>query len=576
MKSTIALTGLLLLIFSSLSLGDTSMDRIMSSLESGKITSSEAAHLLILSVVDNDQLPSEYAEGVEVDPCGTPALQEAFQLYQNLGEPVPGDSPLADRPVLSGPENIFSSPDGHFEIHWTSSGGDATTLGYVETVAEAADSSWLVQCDEMGYFVPPPDNGVGGNDLYDMYIKDLGAGLLGYCTSYGEYKPPDSTHLCSASHIVISKSISGSGQRKCTVAHEFQHAVQMSYDYGEQTWFMENCAVWMEDIVYPEVEDYFMYMHGGDNPIRKPWMDIRSGSMYWYGGNIWPRMMWLSFGEDAVREVWENCAAVIGANTFEAQEDMFADHGTTFDYFFMDYGCWRWFTAYNWWATCGMYDDDAQYWTPGPRLLHNYTILPAHGDQTTYEPDRFGIHWVKVDLASYQDGWVEMDFNGRDSYLWNMGIIMHNTVGEFYFEWHECDPSSGDITIGVDANGWDFVIFFPAFMSETSLDHTYEFDITYEAGIEGSPNRPGVIDLNVSSNPLRSGDLITFDISAAGRTRISVFDISGRLSATLVDEEMAAGSYSVQFSDSELADGTYFIVLFSNGQITSRKVVLTR
>lgn len=564
----------MLLVFSGIALGDTSMDRIMSALESGELSNTEAVDLLLQSVMDWDNLPARFMEGADIVPCGTPAILEACRLRGDM------DSPLANRPTLSGPEHTFNSPDGLFKIHWTDSGTDAVTLNYANSIAIASDSSWKVQCNEMNFITPPPDNMVGGSDLYDIYICHLTGGTLGYTSPGGEYHPPDSTQACSASHIVMGNDISDWGQRACVVAHEFQHAIQFSYSYEESTWFMENCAVWMEEMVYPDVNDYLMYITYGQNPLRHPWMDIRSGAMYWYGGFTWPWMMWNKWGYESVREVWEYCAAVSGSNIQPAHDSMFADHGTDFETFFMDYGCWRWFTAGNWFSGCGMYNAEVSTWTPGPRVLpyHYTSTLPFSGDQTaSYKPQVFGIHWIKVDLTDFQDQWIEMAFNGYDNLEWNLGVIMQDTTGRFYFNWYNCDPTTGEYTVSVGADGWDFAIFFPAFMTNYPMNHLYTFEITaLGTGIEGSPSNTDLLNLNVSSNPIQAGDYVTFDLPSDGNARMFIYDMSGRVAATLIDEEMQAGSHSVQFEESGLSNGTYFIMLFASDQISGQKVVLTR
>ena len=571
MRFSLALLGSLLLI-SGLALGDTPMERILNSLEAGEISEVEAAELLVESVTDYESLPLRFTEGTDVARCGTPAMLEAMRLG--------GGTDTANRPSFTGPHYTFDSPSGRFKIHWTDAGADATTLGYANTIAGAADSSWAVQCDEMGFFHPPPDNGVGGDDKYDIYIKYLTGGTLGYTTCAGEYRPPDSTHDSSASHIVMDNGITGSGTRVCTVAHEFQHAIQMSYDYNEPTWFMENCAVWMEEMVYPEINDYLMYISYGENALRYPWMDIRSGSMYWYGAFTWPWMMWDRWGYTSVRDIWDYCASQSGNTMIEAHENMFADHGLDFESFFMDYGIWRWFTAGNWFAGCGMYNSEVALWIPGPRVLpyHEVTSLPFAGDQTAnFAPDTWGIHWIRVDLEDYQDQWIEMCFDGRDGFEWNLGVIMQDVSGDFTAQWYDCDPATGNKTVAVGAAGWDYAIFFPAFISTTPLDHTYTFNITsLGTGLEGSPDVSDQLNLSVSSNPMPAGGFVTFEMPAAGNAQLQVYDMSGRVAATLLDEEVLAGTHTVQFQETGLSNGTYFVILYAGDRMASRKMVLAR
>lgn len=572
MKSTSVLLVSLLLVLPGLVLGDTPMERILTALETGELSEMEAAGLLEQSVFDYHGLPSRYTEGTDAVPCGTPALVEAWRL---VGDE---DSPKANRPVLSGPHYTIDSPSGHFKIHWTDSGADATNQSYANSIALAADSSWAVVCDQLGFYQPPPDNGVGGDDKYDIYVIYIAGSVLGYTSPSGEYHPPDSTQDCTASHIAMNNNISGTGQRVCTVAHEFKHAVQFSYDYNEPTWFMENCAVWMEEVVYPDVNDYLGYISYGENALRTPWMDIRSGSMYWYGAFTWPWMMWDRWGYESVRTIWENCAAVNGNNMLEAHSDMFADHGLTFNEFFMDYGAWRWFTAGNWFSGCGMYNPECALWNPGPRVLsfHNFSSLPASGDEGPYEPETWGIHWIRVDLSDYQDDWVEMAFNGRDGFEWGLGVIMQDLSGRLHFEWFECDPVTGDKSVSVGGSGWDYAIFFPAFLGMTPLDHYYSFDITATTGMEGSPEVSDQLSLSVSSNPMPSGGSVTFRMPEAGSAQLKVYDMSGRVAATLLDDNIQAGNHTVQLHGSELSSGTYFIMLFADGRMAGQKMVLTR
>ncbi len=571
MKSSLAVISTLLLVFSSIALGDTVMDKILSALESGELSAVEATDLLIQSATDWNDLPARFTEGTDGVPCGTPAILEAVRLGL--------DSPLADRPALTGPHYTFDSPDGYFKMHWTDSGADAVNLSYATTVAVSADSSWQVECTEMNFITPPPDNMVGGSDQYDIYIKYLGGGVLGYTSPSGEFHPPDSTQACSASHIVMGSNISGWGQRACTVAHEFQHAVQFSYSYEESTWFMENCAVWMEEMVYPDVNDYLPYVQYG-GALRFPWYDIRSAAMYWYGAFTWPWMMWNRWGYESVREIWEICAEVSGSNLESAHDEMFANHGSNFESIFMQYGCWRWFTADNWFSGCGMYNEEVSTWTPGPRVLpyHHTATLPFSGDQSaTYKPDYLGIHWIEVDLSSFQDDWIQMAFNGYNNLEWNVGVIMQDYSGRLYFNWYSCDPTSGDINITVGANGWDAAIFFPAFMTNYPMNHDYTFEITtLGTGMEGSPSNTDLLNLNVSSNPIHAGDYVTFDLPTDGNASMLVYDMSGRVAATLIDETIQAGSHSVQFEGSDLSEGTYFIMLLADDQISTQKVVFTR
>ncbi len=44
---------------------------------------------------------------------------------------------------------------------------------YIDSVAIAADSAYNFEVNYLGYPPPPPDNGVGGDDKYDIYIENI-------------------------------------------------------------------------------------------------------------------------------------------------------------------------------------------------------------------------------------------------------------------------------------------------------------------------------------------------------------------------------------------------------------------
>ncbi len=575
---TIALLSTVLIATSAAS-ADSAVDRVYSLIESGALEGAEAAWHLAAAVAAPDLLPTHLTEGTEPAKCGTPAAMEAVALAEaHSGAPLAREAlDLLARPSLSGPEYTYDTPSGHFKIHWTDQGADASSLSYAQLVGAAADLSWQVQCDEMGYYTPPSDLGLGGDTRYDVYIAAISS--LGYTTYSGEPSNPATPNNDYASHIAILNTM-GSDLAKVTMCHEFQHAVQMSYDVAEPTWFMENCAVWMEDMVYDEIDDYIGYLHSGDNPLRKPWWDIRSGgsTLYWYGGTTWARYIWLRMDELAIRQIWEECAYVWGNNMLASQGEIFSNWGLTWEQGFMEYGCWRWFVALNWYAGCNMYDDECVEWSPGPYTFpyHNVTTLPWSGNQggSTYDTDCYGIHWIKVNLTNYQNGWISAHFDGRDNFEWDFGVIMWDNSGDHEFYWYNCASGSSICDVTVKGSGWDYVIFFPAFMSETSVDKLYTIDVTYTTDIEEG-TEPETIELTVPSNPAGPGAEVLFTLPITSGARLDMYDMSGRVVSTLYDGEAAAGSHSV-FLGSDISDGTYFLRLYAGGQVAARRLVFVR
>ncbi|NNE46141.1 MAG: CHRD domain-containing protein [Rhodothermales bacterium] len=101
-----------------------------------------------------------------------------------------------------------------------------------------------------------------------------------------------------------------------------------------------------------------------------------------------------------------------------------------------------------------------------------------------------------------------------------------------------------------------------------------------EVGIErigGLDEIPGQFVLKENyPNPFNPSTTITFDLDASGDVKLEVFDILGRHLRTLINGQMSAGQYRVDFDAADLPSGTYVTTLSSDGRRQSRSMVLLR
>ncbi len=75
-------------------------------------------------------------------------------------------------------------------------------------------------------------------------------------------------------------------------------------------------------------------------------------------------------------------------------------------------------------------------------------------------------------------------------------------------------------------------------------------------------------------NPFHGQTSIQFSIATHGRYRLTVIDIHGRALRTLLDEQMQAGSYRVNFNAGSLPPGIYYYRLMGNSVTFTRLMVL--
>ncbi|MBI45229.1 MAG: hypothetical protein CMG66_03585 [Candidatus Marinimicrobia bacterium] len=174
--------------------------------------------------------------------------------------------------------------NGRFTVHYDLEGlhaiedidQDITGIpDYIEQVINAANTSYdfivslgyddlyISDCDENILDTDNPLHCIhfGGDSSYDIYIKDL-ASTSNY-VKYGENFLDNNFE--GTSFIEIDNGFTedayhtnGEDAMKVTIAHEFFHAIQRSYriDPADDVFFYEMSSVWMEDLIFPDVNDY--------------------------------------------------------------------------------------------------------------------------------------------------------------------------------------------------------------------------------------------------------------------------------------------------------------------------------
>jgi len=77
-------------------------------------------------------------------------------------------------------------------------------------------------------------------------------------------------------------------------------------------------------------------------------------------------------------------------------------------------------------------------------------------------------------------------------------------------------------------------------------------------------------------NPFNPSTKIKFQIAKTGDTKIIVYDILGKEVVTLVSQQLAPGTYEVDFDGSALSSGVYFYVLKTESFTATKKLMLIK
>jgi hypothetical protein len=225
--------------------------------------------------------------------------------------------------------------------------------------------------NSLGFRAPISD----GDQFLDVYLLNLGDDhIYGYCDT--DDPTPTSSAYCAVDNN-FSKAEFGPNSvpinsLRVTAAHEFFHAVQFAYDADDDSWFLEGTAVWMEDIVYPSINDYLQYLPLSQ--LRKPRQSADyAGGLERYGTVVFWKYLSERFKDDnIIRQIW-NAAAVSAGNRngINAVGAVLRARGYVFTTEFARYGVWNTLIP-------GSYADRSRW--PAPGAWATGTLTKKHRD----------------------------------------------------------------------------------------------------------------------------------------------------------------------------------------------------
>lgn len=94
--------------------------------------------------------------------------------------------------------------------------------------------------------------------------------------------------------------------------------------------------------------------------------------------------------------------------------------------------------------------------------------------------------------------------------------------------------------------------------------------------LEGERLKDNFIIKQNSPNPFNPSTMIAFDIPEMSNVKLSVFDITGREVAVIVNDVLDKGSHAYQWNGSDFASGTYFYRIIINGNLKTMKMNLIK
>ncbi|MCP4583724.1 MAG: T9SS type A sorting domain-containing protein [candidate division Zixibacteria bacterium] len=556
---------------------------ILQDYKDGLIDSDQKIELALTLLINPQNLPPRY----QIDKPMRDATSMILDIMTVDGKIVPEIVNQHDLVLTRvNKQNQYNTPEGHFRIHYDTSGTHVVYQAtvdidpadgvpdFVNRTAEYFERSWYYQSDTLGYDTPPFDGGNGGGtDLYDVYMhRYSGAYGVTWPESQTNQRPGRNNDMTS--YIYVDPAYNGFGYpdrtlpMKVTSAHEFFHAVQFAYNASAGGWFMENCATWMEDMMWDDINDNYYYMSSFFNNPHKSIHTSNGG--FEYGAFVWPTYLQERYGHELIKTIWEWTIYTNALNAVLAVLDEYAS-GIIDDY--STFATWNYLTGTR---------NDGEHYEEGSayssvRIMRTHTSYPT-GDNTSWmQPELFGCNYVLFARAG-NTGNLRITFDGGDSGEWIVPVVKSTGTNQHVFDFISLNNyDEGEILIPNFEN-YVGVAIIPCLVGgpSSNFDYSAELDTTTSID-EISGNLPDDFKLHGNyPNPFNGSTIISFEApeSYSGNAEVDIYDILGKR-VNKVDVLIKGGQNHLLLDDwnnDNLVSGLYYYRLIVGDEILTGKM----
>lgn len=469
---------------------------------------------------------------------------------------------------------FFLSFSGKFLLSYTRFGNDAVPAldqnannipDYIEKAAQYADESYNYLVTERG-FVDPVLPGVP----YEIRFREINS--YGFTQSQG-----------ATSFIVVHRNFEDFpsnndpdgdqlGALKVTIAHEFKHAIQ----YATSRWqgnsgltnWLEMDATMIEEVVYPEVDDYVNYLNVCASSACSVFRDPNRSTPGSYYHATWMLYYDLAIDDEFWVDVWDEIRVNPQSVTmFTAIDQALRIRNLDFA---------TEFTRNHLWHAASGTNSMAGYGFPDAALFPNPTmqsvILIEDSTQVLEQEHQiYAAQYLSVRDLTRQFGEVifQADYNAATM---GAGILAYNSDGT----WTETIETGSRLTdngflrinTGIQAQSTDKLIV--AMANPGNSRQQIDFSLF-------ARELPEEITLLQNyPNPFNPTTTIPFTLPESGSVRLDVFDTTGRLVQTLVNGTLERGFYDISFRGDGMASGVYVYRLSGSGANRVGKMLLLK
>jgi len=231
------------------------------------------------------------------------------------------------------------------------------------------------------------------------------------------------------------------------------------------------------------------------------------------------------------------------------------------------------------------------------------------GATWTQQTSPTGFDLISISIIDENNVWISGNVGGgkgSNSSLWDNGTIIHTSNGGATWVTQHVSPEYMNAVSFADINnGW-------CFGSGGMIMHTTDGGNSWQQQISGNTNHytsgqvtdvlhgwatgeNGIIMATVNGgtmvgvkeyelnnsikitnepNPFTGSTKITYTVSKSSKIEINISDIYGKKITNLVNEQMPAGIYNINWDASAYSAGVYFCTMKSGDKTVTQKMIL--
>jgi hypothetical protein len=554
--------------------------------DTGVLSAETALLYQLYEIVAPQQLPATYRQDHDHAICGTPIILAALAARQEMSEADrQGLAKTLARPNLN---ESYRTASGRFRIHYDLQGRnginpiDANNNGlpdYIDDTENTLETIWRLQIETLGYLPPPSDGGLGGGEEFDVYITQLGNRVYGYTF-------PDGGGPTTASYLEIDNDYTDPlyvqtrelEALQVTLAHEFFHSIQFGYYQGsDSAWWQEATATWMEEVAFPEVDDYLQYV---SSLLDQTERSIDSGSrfntsdLHIYGISLFAHFLDQRFERALIRLTWEEIGRTFNAElaNFDGPIRNFVPGGLAA--VIGEYAVWNFFTGRR--SIPGRFYQESEKYPQ----VSSQALQPVDGSAVldNGQVDHLGSTYYVLDPRRRPGGAV-LNFELKRG-RWDTQLIL---ISRDSVEVRPVEQSPVQVA---DWDSYDEIALVLTSTEQRGFGFEYSISASYESDLSGGAV-PVAFELGQNyPNPFLADGQANTSVSFAlthssDATQVSVFGLDGRL---IHHEDLgprAARRYLWEWDgrnqEGELvASGLYYYILETSAERAVKTLALIR